>query len=68
MPHHRYTTKLNVRYDAVTKPMQTNKALWKSLGCRISAMTGMNAEVPADETKILSEATIPPANVVCAIA
>jgi hypothetical protein len=39
--------------------MHRNKALLKSLGRLISAMTGMKADVPADETKIVVQATMP---------
>jgi hypothetical protein len=39
--------------------MQVYKALLKSLGRLISEMTGMKAEVPADETKMVVQATIP---------
>jgi hypothetical protein len=39
--------------------MHTNNALLKSSGFLISAMTGINADVPAEDTKIVAEAVIP---------
>jgi hypothetical protein len=39
--------------------MHTNKALLKSFGFLISAMTGIKADVPAEDTKIVAEAFIP---------
>jgi hypothetical protein len=40
--------------------MHAYRALLKSFGRRISAITGMNAEVPADEMKMVVVATIAP--------
>jgi len=43
--------------------MHVKRALLKSCGRLISAMTGMNALVPADETKMLTLAIVPAAKV-----
>lgn len=43
--------------------MQVKSALLKSFGFFISAMTGIKADVPAEEMKIVADASIPAMNV-----
>jgi hypothetical protein len=43
--------------------MHVYNALLKSFGFRISLITGKKADVPAEETKMVAEATIPATNV-----
>ena len=47
----------------VTKIMQVKRALVKSCGRRISEMTGMKADVPAEETKMVTLDVTPVAKV-----
>jgi hypothetical protein len=58
-----YTTRLNERYAAVTRPIHQLTALLYSRGFRISDMTGRKAEVPAPEQKMVLAAVMPAAKV-----
>jgi hypothetical protein len=66
-PAYEYTTRLNDKYAAVTRPMHQFTALLYSRGFLISDMTGRNADVPAPEQKIVEAAVIPAAKVGCAM-